>query len=77
MRFACRFAPEAEARRGEEIVISVELSPAECKAVKQMVRDGDPHASLKAAGMALKAAYKLRPPGYLHIANGTEQVLEH
>jgi hypothetical protein len=77
MRFECRFAPEDEDRRGEEIVISVTLSADEVRAVRAMIREGDPHASLKAAAMALRAAYKLRPPGYLHIANGTEQVLEN
>ena len=75
MKFACRFAPEDEDRRAEEIVIDVTLSPDECRAVRAMVRDGDVNAPIKAAGMALRHAYRLAPLGYQHIRNGTTEVL--
>jgi len=75
MRFECRFAPEDEDRRHEEVVIAVELSADECRAVHAMRRDGDVHADVKAAGMALRHAYRLAPSGYQHIRNGTTEVL--
>jgi hypothetical protein len=64
-------------RRAEEIVIAVELSADECRAVRAMRRDGDVHADVKAAGMALRHAYRKAPRDYVHIANGTQQVWEH
>jgi hypothetical protein len=77
MRFTCRFAPEDEDRRAEEIVIAVELSADECRVVYAMRREGDVHADVKAKGMALRHAYRKAPPDYVHIANGTQQVLEN
>jgi hypothetical protein len=64
MRFICAFA---HPRRVEEIEISVELSAAECRAVKQMVREGDVHAECKAAAFALKSAYQMAPRNYRHV----------
>jgi hypothetical protein len=75
VKFTCRFAPEDERRRHEELVIAVELSADECRAVYAMRREGDVHADVKAKGMALRHAYRLAPPDYAHIANGTRQVL--
>jgi hypothetical protein len=75
MRFECRFAPEDEARRAEEIVIDVTLSADEVRTVRAMVRDGDVHAPIKAAGMALRHAYRLAPEGFQHVRNGTTEIL--
>jgi hypothetical protein len=77
MKFECRFAHEDLDRHHEEVVIAVELTADECRAVRAMVRDGDVHAPIKAAGMALRHAYRKAPPDYVHIANGTQQVWEH
>jgi hypothetical protein len=73
VRFECRFAHED--RCEEEITISVTLSQDECRAVRAMVRDGDVNAPTKAAGMALRHAYRLAPSGYQHIRNGTTEIL--
>jgi hypothetical protein len=75
VRFTCRFVREDEDRRHEEIVIAITLSEDECRAVRAMVRDGDVHAPTKAAAMALRHAYRKAPPDYVHIANGTTEVL--
>jgi hypothetical protein len=75
MKFECRFAHEDLDRRHEEIVIAVELTADECRAVRAMVRDGDVHAPIKAAGMALRHAYRLAPEGFQHIRNGTTEIL--
>jgi hypothetical protein len=77
VRFTCRFAPADEDRRAEEIVISITLSADECRAVRALRRDGDPHADVKAQAYALRAAYREAPPDYVHIANGTDEVLEN
>jgi hypothetical protein len=75
MRFECRFGPEDENRRAEEIVISVTLSADEIKAINGMRRGGDEHWEVKSRAYALRRAYRQAPPDYVHIANGTQRVL--
>jgi hypothetical protein len=75
MRFTCRFGHEH--RRDEEVVIAVELTADETKAINCLRRDGDPHVDVKAKGMALRHAYRKAPPDYVHIANGIQQVWEN
>ena len=77
MRFTCRFAPEDEARRAEEIVISVTLSADEIRAVNCLRRGGDEHWEVKSRAFALRRAYRQAPRDYAHIAGGTQRVLEN
>jgi hypothetical protein len=77
MRFTCRFAPEDENRRAEEIVISVTLSADEVRAIRALRRDGDEHWEVKSRAFALRRAYRQAPPDYAHIAGGIRQIHVH
>jgi hypothetical protein len=74
MRFLCDFACPHDSSL--QVTVPVELSADECRAVRAMRRDGDPHVEVKAKAFALRTAYRLAPPDYVHVAGGTRPVWE-
>jgi hypothetical protein len=75
VRFLCDFASPHD--RSLTVTIPVELSADECGAVVALRRDGDPYATLKAEAYALRTAYRLAPPDYLHVKDGVRPIWEH
>jgi hypothetical protein len=75
VRFTCRFAPEDEYRRAEEIEIAVELTPDEVRVIRMLHREHAPSVELTTQAYALKHAYAQAPDGFRHISGGIRQVM--